>query len=270
MFITSIVSVYLPTHNPDPFKPAYWICLAFNFVICLLFFIGTKREKKDTIYTGFIMGIIIWSIWISIFINSLIWSQSQIIEPGYVYFIAFGGPLRQIGRTVMAFVGSIIHLIVTGVELICAIIIMKKTLAEPIFEDMLETEIPIHDGEIQTEFPIYEEVNETETPEESIELTDIFADRKMGQVPKTHYCSFCGKKIEKNAKFCTYCGLDLCFCEICKDYIRDDEAVSTCPFCHKDFHESEFLEWLKVKASCPVCKKEIDLWEFQKMSKKNG
>ena len=40
--------------------------------------------------------------------------------------------------------------------------------------------------------------------------------------------------------------------------------MALCPFCYAPYHKLEFLEWLKVKANCKVCNKELDLWEFQK------
>ncbi|MFX0136233.1 MAG: zinc ribbon domain-containing protein, partial [Candidatus Hodarchaeota archaeon] len=34
-------------------------------------------------------------------------------------------------------------------------------------------------------------------------------------------------------------------------------------------HKLEFLEWLKIKAKCPSCERELDIWEFQKILEQN-
>ena len=43
-----------------------------------------------------------------------------------------------------------------------------------------------------------------------------------------------------------------------------------CPFCNAPYHRIEFFEWLKVKAYCPNCKKQLDLWDFQRYLKMQG
>ncbi|MFX0132380.1 MAG: hypothetical protein ACFFDN_01915 [Candidatus Hodarchaeota archaeon] len=57
-------------------------------------------------------------------------------------------------------------------------------------------------------------------------------------------------------------------CLICRKSIIGEEIVF-CPFCNAPYHKKEFLEWLKVKAHCKICKKELDMWEFQKHSEKH-
>lgn len=84
------------------------------------------------------------------------------------------------------------------------------------------------------------------------------------QVDVKKICPIFNEPIQEGAKFCVNCGNELKICEICHYYIKNNDEISICPFCKTEFHKTEFLEWLKIKAACPICKKEIDLWEFQK------
>ena len=53
-------------------------------------------------------------------------------------------------------------------------------------------------------------------------------------------------------------------CTICQKAISKEEEIVFCPFWHTQYHKLEFLEWLKVNAKCKACKRELDMWEFQK------
>jgi len=46
-------------------------------------------------------------------------------------------------------------------------------------------------------------------------------------------------------------------CIVCLNEVKPDEKVVSCPFCGKTGHKDHFLEWVKVKAICPNCKKNI-------------
>ncbi len=81
--------------------------------------------------------------------------------------------------------------------------------------------------------------------------------------PQTIQCPICGIENSLIAKKCKNCSTEFQKCIICKKKMALVEAVF-CPFCNACFHKIEFLEWLKTKAQCPNCKKEIDMWEFQK------
>ncbi|MEM1659156.1 MAG: hypothetical protein QXK94_09000 [Candidatus Jordarchaeales archaeon] len=46
-------------------------------------------------------------------------------------------------------------------------------------------------------------------------------------------------------------------CVVCLCEVKPSEDILTCPFCGAIGHRSHFLEWLKVKALCPNCKKSL-------------
>lgn len=48
-------------------------------------------------------------------------------------------------------------------------------------------------------------------------------------------------------------------CMICKLDIKDQDDQELCPECENFFHYAHLSEWLKVKGTCPVCKKKIEL-----------
>ena len=79
---------------------------------------------------------------------------------------------------------------------------------------------------------------------------------------KNLICINCDHPNLNYAKFCEVCGNKFEECAICGLKIGKD--IVLCPFCKAPYHKSEFLEWLKVKAHCKKCNKEIDMWEFQK------
>ncbi len=76
-------------------------------------------------------------------------------------------------------------------------------------------------------------------------------------------CPNCEVENFETVRKCTNCGTKFIQCNICKRSIGKEEIVY-CSFCNTPYHKSEFLEWLKVNASCKVCKREMDMWEFQR------
>ncbi|MFX0139549.1 MAG: hypothetical protein ACFFDN_38260 [Candidatus Hodarchaeota archaeon] len=249
----SIISYYIPTFNPDPFKILYWVGIGLNFIACLLFFIGTRKLLKNLAIGGLIFGLIIWIVSILNYINSIIWGKSQIIEPGYVYFIFMGSGLNAVPQTTLSFYGSIAHIIVTIIELICVITAYIKFKVE--HTKSLE--------ELELEYP--------RTPEIIQEPYEIreYEEEIMHVEDNQNLCPMCQSKIQVESNFCINCGYKLKFCLICKRYIKNEKEIAKCPFCNQEFHKTEFLEWIKIKASCAACEKQIDLWEFQNMYKNN-
>lgn len=77
-------------------------------------------------------------------------------------------------------------------------------------------------------------------------------------------CPNCKENIKEEANYCMFCGFKLIYCEICKNFIINEEQTLNCPFCKTIFHKAEFLKWINIKKICPICKKEIDLWDFYK------
>ena len=46
-------------------------------------------------------------------------------------------------------------------------------------------------------------------------------------------------------------------CMLCRKKIKAGEVYLKCPYCQNIFHRTHLLEWIKVKATCPVCKHEL-------------
>ncbi|MFW9991755.1 MAG: RING finger protein [Candidatus Odinarchaeota archaeon] len=46
-------------------------------------------------------------------------------------------------------------------------------------------------------------------------------------------------------------------CRICKKEVTDSSDIEYCPECLSTFHRSHIAEWLKIKGTCPVCKRKI-------------
>ncbi|MHA1144488.1 MAG: hypothetical protein ACTSRW_07110 [Candidatus Helarchaeota archaeon] len=47
-------------------------------------------------------------------------------------------------------------------------------------------------------------------------------------------------------------------CIVCNLIIKDDDdEIVTCPHCRKQAHKKHMLDWLKIRAVCPNCKKKI-------------
>ena len=43
-------------------------------------------------------------------------------------------------------------------------------------------------------------------------------------------------------------------CSVCKLSLYTSEDVLNCPMCQLPAHTSHFLEWIKIKGVCPICK----------------
>ncbi|TFF90256.1 MAG: hypothetical protein EU548_03910, partial [Promethearchaeota archaeon] len=87
------------------------------------------------------------------------------------------------------------------------------------------------------------------------------------QIPKiehrfdSQFCPNCGMKIKTNISNCPNCGTDLgeekrFQCPICRS--SKIETSVKCPICGTRFHRRCFLEWVKIKGTCPVCKNKVD------------
>lgn len=50
-------------------------------------------------------------------------------------------------------------------------------------------------------------------------------------------------------------NMDFDTCEVCRQELEDLDIVEACPNCHYYFHYKHIREWLKIKATCPVCNK---------------
>jgi hypothetical protein len=96
----------------------------------------------------------------------------------------------------------------------------------------------------------------------------VHLDKEFTIPTKSLICSSCGNENPEDSKICKSCLNNIPKCLICYRAISAEQIVH-CPFCNANYHKTEFFEWLKVKAICKNCNKELDLWEFQKYSKKH-
>ncbi|MHA1231292.1 MAG: RING finger domain-containing protein [Candidatus Helarchaeota archaeon] len=75
------------------------------------------------------------------------------------------------------------------------------------------------------------------------------------------YCPSCGTEIKRGINKCPNCGKDITpdvviECPICRS--KKLEPIVECPICKTKFHRRCFLEWVKIKGTCPICKNPID------------
>jgi predicted RNA-binding Zn-ribbon protein involved in translation (DUF1610 family) len=52
-------------------------------------------------------------------------------------------------------------------------------------------------------------------------------------------------------------------CVVCGYDIRSGEDVLSCPHCGVRAHRSHFLEWARIKRSCPKCHEILEQTDFQ-------
>jgi len=52
-------------------------------------------------------------------------------------------------------------------------------------------------------------------------------------------------------------------CVVCSHDLSSREAVLACPHCGARAHRSHFLEWAKIKRSCPQCHETLEQTDFQ-------
>ena len=116
----------------------------------------------------------------------------------------------------------------------------------------------------------YIERRNRETPIRS--FGDLFKRSRPAKIPLSkgkisvelppNICPVCESNV-RNLKVCRKCGYEIERCKICSKIFKLDDIIVSCPFCSQRFHRNEFLEWLKIKAFCPNCRTEMDLWEFK-------
>ncbi|MHA1793097.1 MAG: hypothetical protein ACTSVI_10665 [Promethearchaeota archaeon] len=118
--------------------------------------------------------------------------------------------------------------------------------------------------------------------------------RKIGTFQQHYYCWNCGKETDYVQRdTCSHCGEEIHKCCICNEIIdinnpikkdnkddenKDDKLHSIieimeskmsggpgmelpyieCPYCHSRGHIDEFLSWLKLRQTCPVCKEHLE------------
>jgi hypothetical protein len=48
-------------------------------------------------------------------------------------------------------------------------------------------------------------------------------------------------------------------CSVCGKNIEIFDEISTCPICDGKAHKDHMVDWVKMKHSCPVCKKNLNI-----------
>ncbi|MFB0563847.1 MAG: RING finger domain-containing protein, partial [Candidatus Lokiarchaeia archaeon] len=71
-------------------------------------------------------------------------------------------------------------------------------------------------------------------------------------------CQFCGADIPENANFCIFCGGARARCSICNNELGSGDVVVSCPHCGAQGHRDHFLEWIKIRGTCPNCKEGLN------------
>ncbi len=83
------------------------------------------------------------------------------------------------------------------------------------------------------------------------------AEPKPGDTMELIPCPNCSSKIDKTQLICPNCGYELPKCVVCNLFIDENEEIETCPECGATGHRAHFLEWVRVKGICPICKNPI-------------
>jgi len=87
---------------------------------------------------------------------------------------------------------------------------------------------------------------------------------KRKTIPKTpkqtlkheNRCFMCGTSVS-GGKFCPNCGVEHQICPICRKPVWYGEKILECPFCKMIAHAPHLLEWLRVRGTCPNCRKKL-------------
>ncbi len=86
-------------------------------------------------------------------------------------------------------------------------------------------------------------------------------EKVLDELMKEKSCPNCKVLNKFDSKFCIKCGLSLedkfAKCVICFLEIVEEDEIIRCPHCDNPAHKSHFLEWLKIKGFCPICKKRL-------------
>ncbi len=222
----------------------------FDIIVSFLFVNDSDEVKfRNYVKTGFILGLIIWNMLLIGSIYNMYWIRFQTLSNTLFYiFLIETSDIREIlifYLLIFIFNSGIQTLNSSNLRIL--LIVSQFISGSSAFYILKRTETP---GEVEREEAYLIPIRESPI-EKELENT----------------CPNCFELIQKDAKFCVNCGLKISICAICQNYIKSEEATAICPFCGTKLHKTEFLEWIKVKASCPVCENEIDLWEFQKLEK---
>ena len=70
-------------------------------------------------------------------------------------------------------------------------------------------------------------------------------------------CLYCNSEIPKDANFCIFCGRARTRCSVCNTNIVPGDSIVGCPHCGAQGHRDHFLEWIKIRGTCPNCKEKL-------------
>ncbi|MFX0136692.1 MAG: zinc-ribbon domain-containing protein [Candidatus Hodarchaeota archaeon] len=228
---------------------------SFTVLVGFLFIAGKEVDIEiisKFIKAGFVLGLILWSISLIGSIYTIFWTQNQILLSSQLFIVIFTLRNRIIQPELFI---SMLFSFISG---------SRRDFNASIFRIIYIVSLYVL-GSIS-----FYEIKRTEAYEEVEREETYLIPHKKSQIERDlkNQCPNCYEVIQEGAKFCVHCGNKLDICNICKNYIKSEEQTAICPFCKIRLHKVEFLEWIKIKAACPVCKNEIDLWEFQKLEKK--
>jgi phage FluMu protein Com/ribosomal protein L32 len=71
-------------------------------------------------------------------------------------------------------------------------------------------------------------------------------------------CPKCEATILAEATVCPHCGSPQPICIVCHRSIVPLDSILSCPHCQGQAHRIHFLEYLKVKGTCPRCNTDLD------------
>jgi len=84
----------------------------------------------------------------------------------------------------------------------------------------------------------------------------------IGRTIQLAMCPDCEATILAEATVCPHCGSLRPICMVCHHPIEFADSVLICPHCQGQAHRVHFLEYLKVKGSCPNCQADLDEFEL--------
>jgi hypothetical protein len=90
------------------------------------------------------------------------------------------------------------------------------------------------------------------------ELAGTTATRKVDLA----VCPTCEATILAEASVCPHCGTPRPICMVCQHPLRFTDSSLQCPYCQGLAHRVHFLEYLKVKGTCPNCHADLDEHEL--------
>jgi hypothetical protein len=270
-FILPFVSISIP-YIDSLFTVLYWLAAISFLLVGLSFLIGSIRYSKSIVRIGFGLGSFSWILLIFASIWGMLWNQEQlfmkilsililsIMNYGEVSFYSRAEIFSYNQFHLMGFNTSLIHLVMTLTAIFFGILLTFKfdTLTSK-KESFLKRTCPYCNKSI----PIHSK--KCKYCKMDFKIDQIFYDP---EVELEKHCKNCNALIKGDASFCDSCKKKLERCKICKNFISEKDEASFCPICKSQFHQREFLEWVKVKASCPICKTNFSLGKFKDMRKK--